>query len=288
MDYYKYFNFWKAEKIIKQAIREDVGTGDVTSDLFIKSDSISTAELLLKEDGIIAGLEVFKFVFKIIDYRIKIKALKTEGTFLKKGTILAKLEGNTRSLLKGERIALNILQRMSGIATSVYEMKKRLNNDSIKILDTRKTTPNFRLFEKLAVKIGGGANHRIGLYDMILIKDNHIEANGGIENVLDKIKKIRKKTELKIEIEVKNLDELNIVLDKGRRLVDIILLDNFSLNDIKKATQLNKNWFKFEISGSVNTKNISKYKNVKGVDYISSGSITHSVKSLDIALNFIT
>jgi nicotinate-nucleotide pyrophosphorylase (carboxylating) len=287
-DYYKYFNFWSAEKIIKQALSEDVGKGDVTSNFFIKQDSISKAELLLKESGVIAGLEIFKFVLKIIDERIKIKFKTKEGLFLKGKKIIAELEGNTRNLLKGERVALNILQRMSGIATNVYDLKKRLNNSSIKILDTRKTTPNFRLFEKLAVKIGGGENHRFGLYDMILIKDNHIEANGGIENILEKIRKIKKKTELKIEIEVKTLNELKTVLNKGIGLVDIIMLDNFNINDIKNAIKLNKRKFKLEISGGIKKSNINKYSNIIGVDYISIGALTHSVNSLDIALNFIT
>ncbi|MBI5401898.1 MAG: carboxylating nicotinate-nucleotide diphosphorylase [Ignavibacteriae bacterium] len=288
MDYYKYFNFWSAEKIIKQAIKEDVGKGDATSNLFINRNSVSKAELLLKEKGIVAGLEVFKFVFSLIDKDIKIKCLAKEGIPLKKGTILAKLQGNTRNLLLGERVALNILQRMSGIASSVHYLTTKLNNKTIKVIDTRKTTPNFRLFEKLAVKIGGGGNHRFGLYDMILIKDNHIEANGGIENVLKKIRKIRKKTELKIEIEVKNLEELKIILDSGKGLVDIVMLDNFSVKDLRKAILMNKQSFRLEISGGVDKSNISKYSKIIGVDYISTGSVTHSVKSIDIALNFIT
>lgn len=287
-DFYKFFNFWAADKFIKQALNEDVGQGDVTSDIFIGPDSTSKAELLLKENGVVAGLEIFKFVFKILDDKIKIKSKTKEGKYLKSKTILATLEGNTRNLLKGERVALNILQRMSGIASNVYELKKRLNNNKIKIIDTRKTTPNFRLFEKLAVKIGGGDNHRFGLYDMILIKDNHIEANGGIKNVLRKIEKIRKNTELKIEIEVKTLSQLKTMLDKGIGLVDVIMLDNFKIKDVKKAIKLNNKKFKLEISGGINKDSISKYNNIIGVDYISVGSITHSVKSIDIALNFIT
>lgn len=286
--YYKDFDFKTAKKLIVQALSEDVGKGDITSNLFIEPGSTAKAELLLKENGVVAGLEIFKFVYGIIDNKIKIRFNKNEGTFLKDKTIIAILEGNTRNILKGERIALNILQRMSGIATATYNLKQKLNNDKIKILDTRKTTPNFRLFEKMAVKIGGGVNHRFGLYDMILIKDNHIEGAGGIENVLEKIKKIRKKTELKIELEVKTLNQFKVVRKSGFGLVDIIMLDNFSLSDVKKAVVLNKNKFKLEISGGVNINNISKYKNLSGVDYISIGYVTHSVKSLDIALNFIT
>jgi nicotinate-nucleotide pyrophosphorylase (carboxylating) len=288
MDYYKYFNFWSAEKFIKQALNEDVGSGDVTSHFFISPLSASKAELLLKENGIVAGLEIFKFVFKIIDEKIKVKVLIKEGRYYKKGMKLALLEGNTRNILKGERVALNILQRMSGIATGVNELKDRLRNNTIKIIDTRKTTPNFRMFEKLAVKIGGGDNHRFGLYDMILIKDNHIEANGGIANTLKKIAVMRKKTELKIEIEVKNLEELKVLLANGKGLVDIVMLDNFSIKDVKRAIILNNKKFKLEISGGVNKDKIAKYRKIIGVDYISVGSLTHSVKSLDIALNFIT
>lgn len=288
MDYYKYFNFWSAEKFIKQALNEDVGSGDVTSHFFISPLSASKAELLLKENGIVAGLEIFKFVFKIIDEKIKVKVLIKEGRYYKKGMKLALLEGNTRNILKGERVALNILQRMSGIATGVNELKDRLSNNTIKIIDTRKTTPNFRMFEKLAVKIGGGDNHRFGLYDMILIKDNHIEANGGIANTLKKIAVMRKKTELQIEIEVKNLEELKVLLANGKGLVDIVMLDNFSIKDVKRAIILNNKKFKLEISGGVNKDNIAKYRKIIGVDYISVGSLTHSVKSLDIALNFIT
>jgi nicotinate-nucleotide pyrophosphorylase (carboxylating) len=288
MDYYKYFNFWSAEKFIKQALKEDIGRGDVTSNLFISPDSKSKAELLLKENGVVAGLEIFEFVFKLIDEKIKIKSSVLEGKYLKNKTVLAKLEGNTRSILLGERVALNILQRMSGIASSVYELTGILDNKSIKIIDTRKTTPNFRLFEKLAVRIGGGGNHRFGLYDMILIKDNHIEANGGIGNVLKKIRSIRKKTELKIEIEVKNLKQLEILVEKGKGLIDIVMLDNFSITDVKKAIEINKGRFKIEISGGVNRDNIKNYHKIIGVDYISVGSVTHSIKSLDIALNFIT
>lgn len=287
-DFYKYFNFWSAEKFIKDSLKEDVGKGDVTSSLFINPNSDSRAELLLKEDGVIAGLEIFKFVFKNIDEKIRIKNLVPEGKFLKKNSKLALIEGNTRSILKGERVALNILQRMSGVASKVYLLKRKLNNSKIKILDTRKTTPNFRLFEKLAVKIGGGENHRFGLFDMILIKDNHIEANGGIENILKKIKKIRKKTELKIEIEVKTLNQFKILMERGFGLVDIVMLDNFKIKEIKKVADLNKRKFKLEISGGINEYNIFKYKGIIGVDYISVGSLTHSIKSLDIALNFIT
>ena len=184
---------------------------------------------MVKESGIIAGLEIFKLVYEILDSEIDIRFIKTEGQRVSGKDILGFISGNTRVILKGERVALNILQRMSGIATSVSEMKAKLNNKDIKIIDTRKTTPNFRIFEKLAVKIGGGENHRFGLYDMILIKDNHIEANGGIESTLKNLRKIKKRPELKVEVEVKNLFEFEKVLISGSGIVDIVMLDNFSI-----------------------------------------------------------
>ena len=195
---------------------------------------------------------------------------------------------STKNILKGERVALNILQRMSGIANATYKMKKKLNNKNIKIIDTRKTTPNFRIFEKLAVKIGGGENHRMGLYDMILIKDNHIEANDGIEKTLRKLKNNSLKRKIKIEIEVKNLKQFETVQNLGRNLVDIVMLDNFDIGKIIKAVINNKNNFLIELSGGISLKNIEKYSKLKGIDYISSGSLTHSVNSTDISLNFVT
>jgi nicotinate-nucleotide pyrophosphorylase (carboxylating) len=207
---------------------------------------------------------------------------------LKTGTVIGQISGKSRKLLLGERLSLNILQRLSGIATSVHNFRKRLNNDSIKILDTRKTTPNFRAFEKLAVKIGGGENHRFGLYDMILIKDNHISANGGIEMTLKRLKKIKKKPELKIEIEVKNLNELKTVIKNGINIVNIVMLDNFTIGDVKKAVRLIDKKFKIEISGGINFNTINLYSGIKGIDFISSGSLTHSVKSADISLDFIS
>ncbi len=208
-----------------------------------------------------------------------------DGEYLKKGTLIGELTGKTRTLLKGERTALNILQRMSGISTLTNTFIKRLNNPKIKILDTRKTTPNMRLFEKLAVKIGGGTNHRTGLYDMMLIKDNHIEANGGIENTLERLASIKKT--VKTEIEVKNLFELMIVCTIGKGIVDIVMLDNFTIEDVKQAVKINKGQFKIEISGGINTETISQYSKIKGIDFISVGALTHSVKSLDISLDFI-
>ncbi|HMS65340.1 MAG TPA: carboxylating nicotinate-nucleotide diphosphorylase [Ignavibacteria bacterium] len=288
MNYYKKFDFREAENLIYLAIKEDRGNGDITSKLLIPEKNNSKAELLLKENGVIAGLEIFNRVFKIIDPKIKTQFFKSDGESLNKGEIIGLVKGNTRNLLLGERIALNILQRMSGIATQTDILTKKLNNPNIKIIDTRKTTPNFRLFEKLAVRIGGGENHRFGLYDMILIKDNHIEANGGIANTILSLKKNKKNLKCKTEIEVKNLGEFRIVLLEGKGIIDRVMLDNFNLKEVKEAVTLNNNYFEIELSGGIDSGNISKYSNIEGISYISSGSLTHSVNSLDISFNFIT
>ncbi len=286
--FYRNFDFKLAEKIIKDAIREDVGSGDVTSNLLIPKEKVSTANLILKEPGIIAGLEIFKLVHKIVDKKTVVKTSCPEGELLRNCARIAELKGSSRSLLKAERLSLNILQRMSGIATATYSLNKKLSNPNIKIVDTRKTTPNFRLFEKLAVKIGGGDNHRFGLYDMILIKDNHIEANGGIENTLIKLKKVIANRELKVEIEVKDLNEFKIVQELGKGLVDIVMLDNFSIENVRLAVKLNKRKYLIEISGGINYNNIGNFSNQNGIDIISIGGLTHSVRSLDLSLDFIS
>lgn len=286
-DPYKNFNFKQAEKLIRQALMEDIGRDDVTSSHFIPKDSVSKAEILVKEDGIIAGLKIFSKVFETVDPGVKVKFNVKDGSHVKKGQAIGEVFGKSRSLLKGERVSLNLLQRMSGIATQTFYAVKALGDDNIKVIDTRKTTPNLRIFEKLAVRLGGGENHRFGLYDMILIKDNHIEANGGLENTLQKLKKIRARTELKIEVEVKNLREFELLSQNGEGYVDRVMLDNFSIGDVKRASALNTAGFEIEISGGINLKNISKYRGIKGIDYISMGSLTHSVDSMDISLNFL-
>lgn len=288
MNYYKDFNFDEAKKLIKLAIDEDLGKSDVTSTLLIPIKSNSKAELLSKEKGIIAGLNIFKLVFQLIDKNIKIKFNKDDGEEIFKGDVIGILSGNTRNLLLAERLALNIIQRMSGIATFTKHISEKLNNSKIKITDTRKTTPNFRLFEKLAVKIGGGENHRFGLYDMMLIKDNHIEANRGVKNTLEILNRNRKKLKHKIELEVKNVPEFEEVINYGNGVIDKVMLDNFKIKDIRKAIELNKGRFEIEVSGGINEENISQYSELKGINYISIGALTHSAMSLDIALNFIT
>lgn len=288
VNYYNNFDFNKATNLIKLALREDVGNGDVTSNYLIPRRANSRAFLVFKDKGVIAGLKIFALVFKIIDADVKTAFFVNEGDFLESTQRIGLIEGNTRSILKGERVALNILQRMSGIATNVAELKRKLRNNKIKILDTRKTTPNFRLFEKLAVVIGGGVNHRFGLYDMILVKDNHIEACGGIENTMKKLIRIRPRTSLKIEIEVKNISELEVVKKFGESIVDIVMLDNFGVEDIKTAVKIINKKFKVELSGGINAANIHKYGNLKGIDYISIGAVTHTYRALDISLDFFT
>jgi nicotinate-nucleotide pyrophosphorylase (carboxylating) len=288
LSYYKNFDFKEADRLIMQALKEDMGSGDVTSDSLIPAGSASKAVIRVKDTGIIAGLEIFKRVFKILDKKVTVELYIAEGRRVKKGTVAGEVRGSTRSLLKGERTALNILQRMSGIATHTDNLKKKLGNKSIKIIDTRKTTPNFRLFEKLAVRIGGGANHRFGLYDMMLIKDNHIEANGGIENTIELLKKMNKKKNIKVEIEVKDLSELQTVLDAPKGVINRVMLDNFSIDNVRKAIRLNRGKYELEVSGGVNIRNIFRYKGLKGLDFISTGSVTHSVNSLDISLDFVS
>ncbi|MCX7833474.1 MAG: carboxylating nicotinate-nucleotide diphosphorylase [Ignavibacteria bacterium] len=285
MNYYKNFDFVLAEKLIKLALKEDIGKGDITSDILISNDSKIKADILLKEQAVIAGLKIFERVYKLVDGNVKIKLFAKDGIEYQSNTIIGTISGNTKNILKCERLSLNILQRMSGIATYVNRLVKKLNNPDIKILDTRKTTPNFRIFEKLAVRIGGGYNHRAGLYDMILIKDNHIAEVGGILNVIN-ILGSKKIQNYKVEIEVKNIDEFKTVHKYGKNLFDIIMLDNFSIADIKKVVEINKGIFKLEISGGINLDNISLYSGLYGIDYISVGSLTHSYKSIDISLEF--
>ncbi len=287
MKYYNQKELKLCEALIKQALKEDIGSGDKSSELLIDKNNLSNAVILIKENGVIAGIEIFKKVFQILDKKIKIKFSIEEGSLVKKNEIVGKISGNTRNILKGERVALNILQRMSGIASQVHLLNEKLKNKNIKLLDTRKTTPNFRIFEKLAVKIGGGENHRTGLYDMILIKDNHIEAAGGIEKTMQILEKNRGKRELKVEIEVKSLFEMMVVCSLGNGIVDRVMLDNFHINDVKKAVTINNNMFEIEISGGINASNINKYSKIRGIDFISIGALTHSVRSMDISLDFL-
>ncbi len=268
---------------IKNAIAEDVGDGDHTSLSTIPAGTQGKAKLIVKEDGILAGVELALEIFNQIDPSLKVDVLLTDGTPIKYGEIAFTVEGSTHSILLAERLVLNCMQRMSGIATKTNRIVQLLKPYQTKVLDTRKTTPGLRYLEKWAVVIGGGVNHRIGLYDMILIKDNHVDYAGGIANAIQAANNYLKNNskKLAIEIEVRNMDELKQVLAEGN--VDRVMLDNFELPLLKTAVDLINGRFVTEASGGIVEENVVQYA-ACGVDYISMGALTHSVKSLDLSL----
>jgi len=270
------------DRLIDLAFAEDIGDGDHTTLCCIPEDAMGKSQLLIKEDGILAGVEVAKRVFSRFDPTMKVEVLLQDGTPVKKGDIAMIVTGKTRSLLQTERLMLNIMQRMSGIATTTHRYVERLKGTHAHVLDTRKTTPGLRMLEKQAVKIGGGMNHRIGLFDMILLKDNHVDFAGGIENAIERCHKYlnEKGLDLKIEIEVRNFDELQQVLNHGG--VHRIMLDNFSVNDTKKAAELIGGKYETESSGGITIDTLRDYAEA-GVDFISVGALTHSVKGLDMS-----
>ncbi len=274
------------EQDIKLWLAEDIGDGDHTTLCCIPADAIGRSRLIVKDTGIIAGIEVAKKVFEIFDNELRITQYMHDGDEVKPKDIAFEVEGKVRSLLQTERLMLNIMQRMSGIATRTREYVKLLEGTRTRILDTRKTTPGLRMLEKEAVLIGGGCNHRIGLYDMILLKDNHIDFAGGISQAIDRANKYLKDNNknLKIEIEVRNFDELNEVLASGN--VNRIMLDNFSVADTRKAVEIIGGRFETESSGGITETTIREYA-LAGVDYISVGALTHSIKSLDMSFKAI-
>ena len=274
------------EQDIKHWLAEDIGDGDHTTLCCIPADAIGRSRLIVKDTGIIAGIEVAKKVFEIFDKDLRITQYMHDGDEVKPKDIAFEVEGKVRSLLQTERLMLNIMQRMSGIATRTREYVKLLEGTRTRILDTRKTTPGLRMLEKEAVLIGGGCNHRIGLYDMILLKDNHIDFAGGISQAIDRANKYLKDNNknLKIEIEVRNFDELNEVLASGN--VNRIMLDNFSVADTRKAVEIIGGRFETESSGGITETTIREYA-LAGVDYISVGALTHSIKSLDMSFKAI-
>jgi len=273
-------------QIIKSALIEDLGDGDHTSLSTIPADEKGKAKLLVKEDGIIAGVKVAVEVCKEVDPDLNVEVLIEDGTTVRVGDIILYVSGKVQSILIAERLMLNLMQRMSGIATTTNKIVKHLEGTGTQVLDTRKTTPNLRYLEKLAVKIGGGVNHRFGLYDMILIKDNHIDYAGGIENAVKAAQAYlqNKNKKLQIEVEVRNLGELERVLAIGG--VDRILLDNFSFEDLKKAVKAVNKTIPTEASGNITIDNALEYAKC-GVDYISMGALTHSVKGLDLSLKAV-
>lgn len=273
--------FQKIQKVVKTALKEDLGKGDITSELIIPEKQKGEGFIIAREKGIISGLEVVKSVFKQVDPGLMFKPLVSDGDKVRPSQKVALIRGKIKSILAGERISLNFLQRLSGIATLTGEFVRKISGTRAKILDTRKTTPGLRLLEKYAVKKGGGKNHRQGLYDMILIKDNHIEAAGSIPLAIRKA--LRNKKGLKIEVETRNLEEIKQALNFK---IDRIMLDNFKPGDLKKAVQFIRSKNKkveIEASGRVNLKNIRKIA-LSGVDYISVGALTHSAKALDLSL----
>jgi len=274
------------EQDIKHWLAEDIGDGDHTTLCCIPADAIGRSRLIVKDTGIIAGIEVAKKVFEIFDKELRITQYMHDGDEVKPKDIAFEVEGKVRSLLQTERLMLNIMQRMSGIATRTRGYVKLLEGTRTRILDTRKTTPGLRMLEKEAVLIGGGCNHRIGLYDMILLKDNHIDFAGGISQAIDRANKYLKDNNknLKIEIEVRNFDELNEVLTSGN--VNRIMLDNFSVADTRKAVEIIGGRFETESSGGITETTIREYA-LAGVDYISVGALTHSIKSLDMSFKAI-
>ncbi|KGK30312.1 MULTISPECIES: carboxylating nicotinate-nucleotide diphosphorylase [Cellulophaga] len=272
--------------IIANAIREDVGDGDHSSLACIPSTATGKAKLLVKDTGIIAGIDFAKQVFNYVDKDLKIETLLQEGDSVKHGDIVFYVEGSSQSILKSERLVLNAMQRMSAIATKTNYFVKLLEGTGTKILDTRKTTPGIRALEKWAVKIGGGENHRFALYDMIMLKDNHIDFAGGLGKAIEKTKNYLKETnrDLKIIVEARDLHEVQQILDaKG---VYRILLDNFSFKDTKAAVKLIGNQCLTESSGGINEHTIRDYAEC-GVNYISSGALTHSVYNMDLSLKAV-
>jgi nicotinate-nucleotide pyrophosphorylase (carboxylating) len=278
----KLYNF-NIQNFISAALAEDIGDGDHTSLSCIPSNAKGKARLLVKENGLLAGVALASSIFKAVDPALKLKILMKDGSAIKVGDIVLTVEGRSQSILMAERLVLNCMQRMSGIATKTNTLVQLCKGTKTKVIDTRKTTPTIRGLEKWAVVIGGGANHRIGLYDMILIKDNHIDYAGGIRQAIEAANDYlkAKKKKLKIEVEARNIDEVKQILAVGR--INRIMLDNFNYADIRKAVKLINGKYETEASGGINEKTIAKYAQC-GVDFISVGALTHNIKSLDLSL----
>lgn len=270
------------DRLIDLAFAEDIGDGDHTTLCCIPADVMGKSKLLIKEKGILAGTEIAKEIFRRFDPQMKVEILINDGTEVNPGDVAMVVTGKVQSLLQTERLMLNVMQRMSGIATMTNKYVQKLEGTKTRVLDTRKTTPGMRMLEKDAVRIGGGVNHRIGLFDMILLKDNHVDFAGGIANALERCHQYLKSKgkDLKIEIEVRNFNELQQVLDQGG--VNRIMLDNFTPSDTKKAVNLIGGRFEVESSGGITFDTLRDYAEC-GVDFISVGALTHSVKGLDMS-----
>ncbi|OGK37716.1 nicotinate-nucleotide diphosphorylase (carboxylating) [Candidatus Roizmanbacteria bacterium RIFCSPHIGHO2_12_FULL_41_11] len=269
-------------EVISLALREDIGQGDVTSHWILRKDLIIKGRIVAHEEGVIAGLQIASQVFLTVDKHTRFINKVKDGSTVLKGTVVAIVGGPAVSILSAERTALNFLQRMSGIATMTRQLVQKIRKTKARILDTRKTAPGLRSIDKLAVYMGGGQNHRFGLYDMVLIKDNHIKSAGSISRAIQLIQK-RNHQRIKVEVEVENLTQLKEVLSEK---IDIIMLDNMSFIEIKKAVAIVNGKFKLEVSGGINNSNILQIAQT-GVDYISIGGLTHSVKALDLSLDIL-
>jgi nicotinate-nucleotide pyrophosphorylase (carboxylating) len=271
---------------IKLALAEDVGDGDHTSMSCIPENQLGKAHLLVKQNGILAGVEIAKRIYKEFDPELEIKTFIHDGSPIKIGNVVFEITGRELSILQTERIVLNFMQRMSGIATQTYEYVKLVDGLKTKILDTRKTTPGMRLFEKMAVKLGGGENHRMGLYDMIMIKDNHIDFAGGVKQAILRAQTYLKdkNKNLKIEVEARSFDEIREIMEVGG--IHRIMIDNFSIEDTKKAITQIGGKYETESSGGITKETLRAYAEC-GVDYISVGALTHQIKSLDLSLKAI-
>lgn len=267
------------DNLLWMALQEDISSEDVTTNSIMREPRKGSAQLICKEEGVIAGLDVFERVLKLLDEEIKIEKYVKDGDTVKKGQLLAEVTGDMAAILSGERTALNYLQRMSGIASYTRTVSELLNGSKTKLLDTRKTTPNMRIFEKYAVKVGGGYNHRYNLSDGILIKDNHIGAAGGVRKAIEMAKEYAPFVR-KIEVEVENLEMLQEALEAG---ADIIMLDNMSPDMMKKAVAITTGRAKTECSGNITRENVQMIRDI-GVDYVSSGALTHSAPILDVSL----
>lgn len=286
LDPTNYFGLSVSE-FIEYALKEDVGDGDHTSLSTIPEGLVGKANVKVKEKGVIAGIELAELIIKTVDPMIQQLIFLKEGADVNPGDIVMTLNGNVRSLLKAERLLLNCMQRMSGIATLTRKYVEAIAGTNCKVLDTRKTTPNFRLYEKMAVELGGGFNHRFGLYDMILIKDNHVDASGGVKNAIESANQYIKNSGklLKIEIETRNLDEVKEVLSIGN--VNRIMLDNFTPDLLKEAIAMIDKKYETEASGGITLETIRSFA-VTGVDFISVGALTHSHRSLDISMKILS
>ena len=267
------------DHLIKEALQEDISSEDVTINAVMKEAVTGEVQLICKQDGVVAGLDVFRRVFEILDENVKTDFYCKDGDEVKKGELMGIITGDIRALLSGERVALNYLQRMSGIATYTHSVAMLLEGTKTKLLDTRKTTPNMRIFEKYAVRVGGGYNHRYNLSDGVLLKDNHIGAAGSVAKAVEMAKEYAPFVR-KIEVEVENLDMVREAVDAG---ADIIMLDNMSPEDMKEAIRIIDGRAETECSGNVTKENIDRLTSL-GVDYISSGALTHSAPVLDISL----